>query len=84
MSKEFYVYIIKSSKNNSYYIGCTNDIEARITRHNQGAVNSTRNFRPWRLLHTEVYQTLSEARKRETQVKKWKSRAAIERLLKTL
>mgnify|MGYP003395422835 FL=1 len=83
MLGKFYVYIIKSSKNNSYYVGCTKDIEARIAKHNQGAVYSTRSFKPWTRLYTENYQTLSEARRREIQVKKWKSRAAIERLLKT-
>jgi predicted GIY-YIG superfamily endonuclease len=34
------VYILKCS-DNSYYTGCTSDLEARIERHNEGKVKST-------------------------------------------
>ncbi|OHB16986.1 MAG: hypothetical protein A2544_01235 [Candidatus Zambryskibacteria bacterium RIFOXYD2_FULL_43_10] len=77
-----YVYILRSSKNGSYYIGCTNSVEKRIIQHNSDRVRSTRAGKPWILLHTEEYSTLAMARRRETQIKRWKSRAAIERLIK--
>ncbi|MBU3968664.1 GIY-YIG nuclease family protein [Patescibacteria group bacterium] len=77
----FYIYILKSVKNGKYYIGATNSIISRINYHNSGKVKSTKNSRPWTLMHIEKYDTLSEARKRESQIKKWKSRSAIEKLL---
>jgi len=49
-----------------------------------GKVKSTKVYKPWLLQYTEKYNTLSEARCREKQIKNWKSRAAIERLLKKL
>ena len=33
------------------------------------------------MIYVENFDTLSDARKREIQIKKWKSRKAIERLL---
>jgi putative endonuclease len=78
----FYAYILISSKNNSYYIGCTKDTKNRLKQHNHGDVISTKNGRPWQLIRKEEYSTLSEARGRENQIKGWKSRKAIERLLK--
>ncbi|MDO8729172.1 MAG: GIY-YIG nuclease family protein [bacterium] len=80
----FYVYILQSNRNGSYYIGCTDDITRRLSEHNMGKVKSTKAYKPWLLQYTEKYNTLSEARKREKQIKHWKSRTAIERLLKKL
>lgn len=77
-----YVYILKSKKTNKYYIGCSENVVARIISHNRGIVISTKQERPWELIHLETYPNLKVARKRERQIKKWKSRAAIERLLK--
>ncbi len=77
-----HVYIIRSKKSGKYYIGCSNNITARLVIHNSGRVISTKTDRPWELIHSETYPNLREARKRERQIKKWKSRAAIERLFK--
>ena len=75
-----YTYILKSTKNNQYYIGSTSDIAARLKRHNSGSVKSTKNSIPWELFHKEPFHTLKDAVNRERQLKSWKSRAAIERL----
>jgi len=80
----FYIYILKSNKDGSYYTGCTDNITRRLSEHNMGKVKSTKVYKPWLLQYTEKYNTLSEARCREKQIKNWKSRAAIERLLKKL
>lgn len=37
--------------------------------------------KPWRMIYSEKFDTLSEARNRELQIKNWKSRSAIERLI---
>jgi len=78
----FYTYILKSLFNNSYYVGSCEDVKERLNWHNKGLVKSTKRYIPWKLMHTEEYETLSEARKREMQIKSWKKRSAIERLCK--
>jgi len=70
----FYMYILQSELVDRYYIGSTDDISRRLSDHNAGNTRSTKPFRPWKVVYTETYSTLIEARKRERQVKAWKSR----------
>ena len=74
-------YILKSSKNNQYYIGYSNDLDNRIKLHNANAVFPTKNKGPWQLLHVEEFNNERDAVARERQLKSWKSRAAIEKLI---
>lgn len=78
----FYLYILHSIKNGRYYIGSCEDLDRRLSMHNRGLVKSTKGYLPWEMVYNESYSTLSEARKREYQVKGWKKRVAIERLIK--
>lgn len=77
----YYVYILKSKKNASYYIGSCKNLQDRITKHNKGLVKSTKRYVPWEKVYHEIYPTLKEARKREKQIKSWKKRSAIEKLI---
>ncbi len=77
----FFVYILKSIKSGTYYIGCTNDIERRLKEHNSGISIYTKTDKPWKLCYNEAFNSLSEARKRENQIKSWKKRKAIEKLI---
>ncbi|TRZ64224.1 MAG: GIY-YIG nuclease family protein [Spirochaetia bacterium] len=79
----FYVYILISEKNNSYYVGSCKNIGKRLSQHNNGMVKSTKRFLPWTLIFSEEFENLNDARKREAQIKKWKRRSAIEKLVKT-
>ena len=79
----FYVYILQSLKDGSYYIGSTNNLEDRIERHNQGRSQYTRTKTPWELVHSEEHQDRSGAAKREEQIKRRKSRDFIESLVRT-
>ena len=81
--KMFYTYILQSLKNGRYYVGSCEDKERRFHQHNSGLVKSTKFYLPWKIVYTEKYKTLQEARKREYQVKGWKKRIAIEKLIKT-
>ena len=78
----FYCYILKSEINNSYYVGSTSNLKVRLDYHNKGRSKYTRTKRPWKLLYYEEFSTLSLARQREKQVKSWKSREAVERLIR--
>ncbi|MFH1656969.1 MAG: GIY-YIG nuclease family protein [bacterium] len=78
----FYLYILKSQLNLSFYIGSCHDIKKRIKLHNQGLVKSTKRYIPWNIIYIESYNDLKSAKKRELQIKSWKKRSAIERLIK--
>ncbi len=78
----YFVYIIKSQKDDSYYIGSTENLEDRLTRHNQSRSKYTKAKIPWKLAYSEVYKTRSEAMYREYEIKKQKSRKYIENLIK--
>jgi len=65
----YYVYFLKSLKNNDLYIGSTENIQKRLIRHNSGKVRSTQYYRPWRLLGFEEFENRSEAVRRENFLK---------------
>ena len=77
----FFAYILKSEKDDSYYIGSTENIEKRIEKHNKGYSLYTKSKRPWKLVYKEEYKTLSEAKKREYYLKSMKSRIVIQKLI---
>jgi putative endonuclease len=66
------VYVLQSLKDNRTYIGSTDNFERRFNQHNSCQVKSTRYRIPFKILFIEEFQTLAEARKRETW---WKSGA---------
>jgi putative endonuclease len=46
----YYVYILQSQINNSYYKGSTNDLSRRLKEHNNGEEKSTFRYVPWNLV----------------------------------
>jgi len=44
-----YVYILESAADRHFYVGMTDDLRARLARHNAGAVPHTAKFRPWKI-----------------------------------
>ncbi len=77
----YLVYILQSFKNGKYYIGHTNNIKNRLHRHNTARVKSTKKYLPWKIVHTEIYSTKSEAYRRELAIKKYKGGILFKRLL---
>jgi putative endonuclease len=65
----FYVYILKSLKDDNLYIGSTNDLKRRMEEHNSGKVFSTKIRRPFKLVYYEAYLSEQAARKREHNLK---------------
>ncbi len=43
----WYVYILKSLKDSQLYVGSTNSIGRRLTEHNSGKVDSTKDRKPF-------------------------------------
>ncbi|HLD35706.1 MAG TPA: GIY-YIG nuclease family protein [Planctomycetota bacterium] len=77
----FYVYILKSIKDNSFYIGQTRNLEERLQRHNSGRSRFTSGKRPWKIVYSEECATREFAQKRENEIKAEKSKEYIERLI---
>ena len=46
----YYVYILKSVKDNSYYYGSTGNLKNRLSDHNSGKVTYTSGHRPYKLI----------------------------------
>ena len=74
-------YILQSRSTWKFYIGCADDPEARLAEHNRGQTKSTRGRGPWALVHQESFHTLAEARRRERQLKRWKSHRSIQEMI---
>ena len=79
----YFVYILQSEKDDSYYIGHTEDLEDRLNRHNHGRSSYTKAKAPWKLIYQEEFSSRSEASKREREIKEKKNRAYIEQLVRT-
>ncbi|MBP6688208.1 MAG: GIY-YIG nuclease family protein [Lacibacter sp.] len=78
----FYVYILQSLKDFSFYVGQCNDLDKRMSKHNDGFSKYTASKRPLRLVYFEIAASRTEALIREKQIKKMKSRLYIENLIK--
>ena len=61
----FYVYFLKSLKNGDLYVGSCEDVDKRVSNHNNGKVKSTKGYRPWKLVGFEEYASRSEAFRKE-------------------
>ena len=74
----FTVYVLYSEKYNKLYIGFTSDLNSRFLSHNQLATKGfTVKYRPWKIIHTEEFESKQEAMLREKQLKQGKGREWI-------
>jgi putative endonuclease len=69
----YFTYILECA-DKSLYVGCTNNLEKRLEQHNNSKCGAhyTKIRRPVSLKYSEIYSTLKEARKRESEIKSWK------------
>jgi len=65
----FYVYILKSHKDENLYIGYTNNLKRRLAEHNSGLNRSTKPRRPLDLVYYEAYRSPADAEQREFRLK---------------
>ncbi len=66
----FYVYIIQSEIDHSFYKGFSEDVFKRLIEHNEGLSTYTKNKRPWRLVYYEELPDKRTALIRERNLKK--------------
>lgn len=68
------VYILKCC-DNSYYVGCTEDLENRVKRHNMGSVHYTSTRLPFEMVHQSVFFDKYKAYEFEKYLKSGSGRA---------
>ncbi len=78
----FYVYILKSEKNNQLYIGYSSDLKKRLTAHNAGKNKATKPFIPYKLIFYEAFVNKIDAKNREEYLKSGYGRRSINTMLK--
>ena len=58
----YFVYLLESINTGKWYIGFTPvDVPKRLDKHNLGLVQSSKSFRPWRLIYFEAYLDRKDA-----------------------
>ena len=79
-----FVYIIKSQKTESFYIGKTYDLEQRLFCHNSNELNqgSSKSGIPWEYYFSLEVPTYELAGKLEMHIKRMKSREYCKNLVK--
>ncbi len=76
-----YTYILQSEKDGSFYIGCSENPERRLEKHNLPHKGYTAKKQPWKLVYSEGFEDKTEALKRENFLKRQKSKDFILRLV---
>lgn len=70
MCQTNYVYMLRCS-DGSFYTGWTNNLEARVRKHNSGhGAKYTRARLPVELIYSETFETKEEAMHREAMIKR--------------
>lgn len=77
------LYILINQSNDLFYIGTTNNLERRIKEHNADNNHFTGKFNhEWKVIFTQEYEQLEEARKEERRLKKAKNKRYIQWYIK--
>jgi len=79
----FYVYILKSLKDDKLYIGFTSiHPNKRLKEHNKGDTKSTNSRRPFILLYYEAHTSEKDARRRERYFKTDKGKSSLKQMIR--
>jgi putative endonuclease len=70
-TKLYQVYVLRNL-DGIFYIGLSEDLQLRLSQHNNGVSNWTKSRGPWTLVWSSDFSTLSEARKFENLLKRQK------------
>lgn len=68
----YYVYILENDRS-WHYIGSCANLEKRLKRHNQNSVRSTKNKGPFRIIYRKEFETRTQARIKENEIKRHKN-----------
>ncbi|MEM9157864.1 MAG: GIY-YIG nuclease family protein [Verrucomicrobiota bacterium] len=75
-----YVYILESvDYSGRYYVGTTQDLKARLRKHNEGGVPHTAKYRPWRVKNAISFRDKDRAIEFERYLKSHSGRAVAKK-----
>ena len=73
MPRQFFVYILASTRMGTLYIGYTSDLARRVYEHREGAIPGfTKKYGVKRLVHYEIFDDPTTAQQRERSLKRWR------------
>ncbi len=77
----YFVYVLRSSKNNKRYIGYTSkDVQYRLLEHNTGSNQWTSQNGPFRLVHVQLFAEINKAKSMEVFLKSGQGRQCLDEL----
>ena len=77
-----YTYILYSETIDKFYIGHTcENIDERLRKHLSNHKGFTANIKDWKIIYFETFENKSLAYKRELEIKSWKSKTKIKKLI---
>lgn len=77
----YFLYILRSEQEETYYTGSSDDPEKRCFFHNHQSKGYTLTYRPWKVVYRHGFETKQEAMAAERKVKSWKSKKMIRLLV---
>jgi putative endonuclease len=79
----YYIYVLKSNKDNKNYVGYTKNLKLRFEQHSKGLVESTKDRRPLKLIYYEACLNQQDATHREKYLKTHHGKTFIKKRLKS-
>lgn len=79
----YYVYILKSKRDNKFYTGYTKNLKLRFEKHMKGLVDSTKDRRPLKLIYFEGCLNQQDATHREKYLKTYLGKMFLRNRLKS-
>ena len=67
----FFVYVLRSKKDNSFYIGFAPNLNERLAKHDQSLVMSSKYILPMELIYYETYKSKTDALISEKRLKQF-------------
>lgn len=81
--KMYYVYILQSKRDQSLYIGITNNLKRRMQEHNNGQSKYTKSRYPYKLIYYEAFVNKKDAIRDEKLFKSGIGREVLKKKLKS-
>jgi len=78
----YYVYVLSSLLDESWYIGYSQNLDKRLTEHNSGKTVTTNRKKTWRIIYYEVSYNKEDAISREKYLKSGMGRRYLKNRLK--
>lgn len=79
----YYVYILQSNKDGSYYVGSAVDANKRLSQHNKAKSGYIASKKPWKLVHFEKFKSKEKAVEKEHYLKRQKSALFYQMLIES-